>query len=446
MTIDLTSVFKSILTVSIVLVGLVAAFFYLLEHYQKPESKKVRKWLEDKWSKIDVNKWYELLSKALGLFLKLRRLPEHVLYFLFGMPKYILFFLLCLFALFPSVISTLSESFEFLGKLSLIIQKPSILNNPSIATIIIASFFMFNIYLFITESENAISKSSVVLLKVFIAPILLVLFLYLLIPSFVSTFKLYLINYSHIIDIILTNTTLLLRVYSISFIILIILSVCISALIVILSSIIIIETYFKNYHDKIIGVPSIVWISFTMSIIASSIAMALGYITASNSHEVTQISLILSNFVFDYFTLIFSFWIIKKALQSKSALAIPVAIVLDLLLAFLFALGSLYFGLLPTAQSLTISEVFLVFFGGGTLDCPTCSRDAYFFLMHTTFVPTLVYMSFIVFFWLGKLTLKLSDFLLVPKKSLKRPYGLCRALCLVISGLLLLIRVVVELL
>src|SRR5262245_41086128 len=44
---------------------------------------------------------------------------------------------------------------------------------------------------------------------------------------------------------------------------------------------------------------SFIWISFTISILLSSVATALGYTTSINSHNIDSIQLLLSNFIFD---------------------------------------------------------------------------------------------------------------------------------------------------
>ena len=80
----------------------------------------------------------------------------------------------------------------------------------------------------------------------------------------------------------------------------------------------------------------------------------------------------------------------------------PIAITLDLLVAAAFAIFSLYFGLLGTGLSLPVVGSFNVLVARD----PTGSGPAlgpYFWVMHTTFLPTAAYLLVILLYYLGKL-------------------------------------------
>ena len=110
--------------------------------------------------------------------------------------------------------------------------------------------------------------------------------------------------------------------------------------------------------------------------------------------------LLLSNVVFDGLTLVATFAVLAWAMRGKRPTGVPlrrilVAVAADVMTAAIFACCSLYIGLRFTDSPVTLVETLNV------LRFRSASGDAWelgphFWAMHTTFLPTLAYLSLIL--------------------------------------------------
>lgn len=99
---------------------------------------------------------------------------------------------------------------------------------------------------------------------------------------------------------------------------------------------------------------------------------------------------------------------IQPSLIARLAIAIPV-IAADLIAAAALACGALYLGLQGTANAVTLNET-LYILAGLDKTGEHITLDAYFFVMHTTFIPTLLYIGFIVLAFVAALSASILFF------------------------------------
>lgn len=104
--------------------------------------------------------------------------------------------------------------------------------------------------------------------------------------------------------------------------------------------------------------------------------------------------LILSNIIFDGATISFTIWVLQK-------FPLGTAIVLDILVSGMFACGSLWCGLVGTSTELSLRQVLRVLFFSSS-DGSRISLGPHFWIMHSTFMPTLIYLSTIAVAYVAK--------------------------------------------
>ena len=117
--------------------------------------------------------------------------------------------------------------------------------------------------------------------------------------------------------------------------------------------------------------------------------------------------MLVSNVLLDGVTMLVTFELLAWAVKKHTMLRIPAAISFDVVVAAVLACASLYFGLVLTEQALTIIETINVLLGRAPEGIGV-EFGPYFWAMHTTFLPTLVYIGLILLTWLAKVLLGLS--------------------------------------
>jgi hypothetical protein len=94
----------------------------------------------------------------------------------------------------------------------------------------------------------------------------------------------------------------------------------------------------------------------------------------------------------------------------------------------MLACGSLYFGLVITDKALNLSQILHILIGR-SIDNTHYELSPYFWTMHTTFIPTLLYLSLILFCWIGKAMLIPVRWFFGKGQEHKNPLKLAAALC-----------------
>jgi hypothetical protein len=133
-------------------------------------------------------------------------------------------------------------------------------------------------------------------------------------------------------------------------------------------------------------------------------AMFVGHLADDKAWVPQTGSMVASNVLFDTLTLVLTIILLKWAVSRQPILRIPIAVLADLVIAVSFAFGSLYFGLAFTKKALAIQEIARICIGR-SLDGSKWEVGPYFWTMHTTFIPTLVYLSAVMLCWTGKVML-----------------------------------------
>lgn len=145
-------------------------------------------------------------------------------------------------------------------------------------------------------------------------------------------------------------------------------------------------------------------------------------------------SMLLSNVLFDGLTMVTTLAILRWAIARKVAFRIPLAIGIDIFLCAVLACGSLYFGLYLSDYRLSMGEVVLVLFGR-VPDNAGFELGPCFWAMHTTFLPTMFYLSFILFAWVSQCFLYPVRWLFGVGQTHKNPLKLTAVFLYFISAI-----------
>lgn len=143
---------------------------------------------------------------------------------------------------------------------------------------------------------------------------------------------------------------------------------------------------------------------FSFSVILTAFSLMIGHWFMPDLWIPKTTRMIISNFLFDFFTIYTTIYFLRWAIQKKSIYRIPIAIVIDIILSALFACFALYYGLIFSDKSLSIIEILNILIAKSP-DGNTFQYGPYFWVMHTTFIPTAIYLLLIIFAWFVKITL-----------------------------------------
>ncbi len=140
-----------------------------------------------------------------------------------------------------------------------------------------------------------------------------------------------------------------------------------------------------------------------LSLVATFLALSAGHFIQPESAVPQTLQICLSNLICDGLTIAATIRLLEKVLESRKCghYRVAFAVISDSALAFILAFCSLYFGLAFTRQYLDPKEVFYILtWRSARADIP--AFGPHFWLMQTTFLPTFVYLAFILFCWTAK--------------------------------------------
>lgn len=198
---------------------------------------------------------------------------------------------------------------------------------------------------------------------------------------------------------------------------------------------------FQN-QEKILGIVLEFLYSLVGSFFITSIAILIGYINTNGYEVYISAQLIFSNFVFDILTIFISIRLIEFLVKQKNLkLLIPIFII-DIVLALSFACLSVYFGFFGTENQISMNEICQLAIRNPLFIFDSEEYDYYFMLMHTCFIPTIIYLILITLMYISKIVLRFSEYLLIPRSETKRAYGLCRSFFLVLAGIGALLKLI----
>lgn len=173
------------------------------------------------------------------------------------------------------------------------------------------------------------------------------------------------------------------------------------------------------------------------------LALLIGHITDPSAYVPRTFQMIISNIIFDGLTMVVMYGLLVRAIAKEGLFRLPGAIFFAIIAAAILACGSLYFGLVFTAETLNISEMLHIL----VAKSPDGSRfelSPYFWVMHTTFLPTLLYLLFILLCWIAKAFLIPLRWFLGKGKELNNPLNLTAAFCTFIAAVLFFLYKIVE--
>ena len=464
-------IFQNTLTIIFLLI---AAFFFLLEKYQIKETESIRNFIENKWTALRIDSWYSIPEKGLNLFLELKKWVDTLHKSLFSfqfIKKYGI--IITLFALIEVVFFNYwFEEFrvslnwvEGIGVLFILLlpfiftrlilskeitnakkETVPLLNDPSNgfsevpnseeATILderqIASLpenlsteEKENIKLsvaFMTSILKQIGKFIFIILVFFVAVVVAVSIGMIVIglkwiPEFYENTMSLLFLPNKVHPLLSAITVLSWYVLTAIF------SLAGTLFFKMLSSIVRLPNIFKHYS----------WGSFFIVYTLTLISFGFGYTLNRNGWVNPSLQLLCSNILFDYITFYFSFLIVERILANQSFFKRFLYLISNIVLSGLCAICSIFFGLLDSDSPISVAESWSLLLGD--LDGLKQVHKQYFFIMHTTFLPILIYSITIVFLLLSKLILKFCQYLAVPGESLSRPYAFFRAFFLLLAAI-----------
>lgn len=173
-------------------------------------------------------------------------------------------------------------------------------------------------------------------------------------------------------------------------------------------------------------------------IVWSLAAMRLGHQLDPTAYVPQTGLMLILNFFSDGITLTLTFLIFKKVSRTRLSYSLPIALLLNILLASAFACTALYFALHFSPYPLTASEVLRVLVARS----PDGSRFALtptFWVLHTTFIPLLIYMLLVLSCWLAKVFLQITRRYFGWGKGLKNALAYTSAFISVLGAILSLI-------
>ena len=179
---------------------------------------------------------------------------------------------------------------------------------------------------------------------------------------------------------------------------------------------------FQSRHDSLL-----LGLSVGLSFSITFFTFWFGRLVSAESPIPQTGQMLLSNVLFDGGTMLITLLILDWAIKKKSFLRIPAAILLDVVVAAVLACASLYFGLFLSENHLSIQQVMWVLVGRSPAGLGM-ELGPYFWAMHTTFIPTFIYMAVILVAWIGKIVLVFIELVFRKSFLLKNPFTLTAAL------------------
>lgn len=414
-----------------------AAIFFLLETYQKDESKPIRDLISSYWEKLNLKRYEELPILGVLAMNKLLNIP----FIPFMMMKRRIFYLLS----YGAVIGVLGVFYLYSDILNWLLL-PKILSFYLAVTIVVICYFADLTQQYLYDKYKEVYYSHI--LEVLSSVLKILIFLFTWIEStniFVHLFRetINSIDSGHS----LIDAIILFCIFYVEAILS--LSVFLIVVIEVLDTLDLIELYPYPDSKEVTSIwdifpfspailATIVWGGFVITLGG----VVLGFAVVSEPPDL-PLSFYVSNVVFDLFTVSLTGLLVYKVLKYRSFKVFLRYFSLDLFSAGLFAVLSVQIGYLFSLDQQQFARTlqFLVF----DFSAVESSNDLYILiLMHTTFVPTAIYLSIIFWLFIAKLFLKGFEYLFVVGDSPPKPYQVTRAFFLLLASIAGLIKLIVN--
>lgn len=176
-------------------------------------------------------------------------------------------------------------------------------------------------------------------------------------------------------------------------------------------------------EDNVFAVGIAVVVSFTVTFLS----FLLGHLAEPENWVPQTLQMLVANVVCDAITFLATIYLLSWSLKSRPVIRIPVAICVDIALAAFFAVLSLFAGLVGTEHALSLTQVLNVLIARAP-DGTFIEIGPYFWAMHTAFLPTMLYLSVILFGWSGKALLVPVEWFFGKGQAHKSPLKLTAGL------------------
>lgn len=218
-------------------------------------------------------------------------------------------------------------------------------------------------------------------------------------------------------------------------------------LVVLLYGIVVVLTEDKMISSLIVFPGSKTLLIMLLSCLITSSALVLGgdlnwddvgfFRPTENAQLVGQV--FLSNIIFDLLTVYITYFILKRAINNIQFLLL--FITFDIIMSACFSIYSIYFGLLGTEQSINLLEATHMLIGLSP-DGSLWQFGSYFWAMHTTFIPTLIYLSVLVLMITAKYVTMPIARLFYRASLTEEPHMMYAFFYITLSGIFLLVSFV----
>ncbi len=404
--------------------GVASAFFYFMEKKRGSHINIYRKWLRTKWLKIRNNKTLHLPEITIAWFCKKKEFLILVAYQAIEKKK------LLRFAFHQMILGTIAFAFY--------------LNKFPYAIIIMIYYFawivIWNKILKTKEKKSGLLYTIVLALLVAL--------------PFICLFSIYIIVKGALTTSLETATLLFLffsPVYLIAIGIPLVYYLGIYKLAQVIKSgdeesftafVEDKERFIKVAINKMAHLQSFS-LGICLSFLVTILALFLGHIISPSSWIPQTMQMFISNLLFDGLTMVITFWILGWALKGNTTLKLLPTVLLDVIACAILAVLSLFLGLYGSENELAIYKVLKILIGFS----PTgqgLEFGPYFWAMHTTFIPTLIYLGVLILVWIGKIVVTPYYWFLDVNIVSKKPFELTSALFAFLAALTLLIGILFE--
>ncbi|MEE8577898.1 MAG: hypothetical protein V3T31_11635, partial [candidate division Zixibacteria bacterium] len=179
---------------------------------------------------------------------------------------------------------------------------------------------------------------------------------------------------------------------------------------------------FVSQNAPILGMSAALSFGVTM------LSIIIGHLASPETPAPQTLQMLLVNVGCDGLTMLITFGLLGLAVRDQKPWPVPVVVILDLAIAAILACASLYLGLLGSELALTIPQTLRVLFGLAPAGAGY-ELGPYFWVMHTTFLPTAVYLALIALCWIGKLIVLPLSMILGKARVIEKPHILSAVAC-----------------
>ena len=173
-----------------------------------------------------------------------------------------------------------------------------------------------------------------------------------------------------------------------------------------------------------------------IGIMLTNLGVMLGHIFGPQFPFAMTKQLIIVNLICDGLTFAITFIILKKVIMMDRIIILPFAIILDIAASAILAILSLYLSTVGTDMAFSLKQCYLML---GALnewgEC--CNFGSYFWVMHTSFIPTMIYLAIISLALIIKVVLVPMHWFFDKNYHVEKPYNTTSAAFIPIGMILL---------